>query len=110
MSNNPTHLAAIDGDAALQVQEDKLNLGQNAFSAEATSYAKAEGGKPPNQFDNTNNVTFTEVDIGAAVRPIRLLVVEGTGSANLANDQELAFDSQVYIGGAVKRVIGYHQK
>ncbi|MEK6300016.1 MAG: hypothetical protein AABO41_04785 [Acidobacteriota bacterium] len=110
MSANPTHLAAIDGDATLQVQEDKLNFGQNGFTAEATSYAKAAGGKPPNQFNHTNNVTFTEVDIGADVRPIHLKVVEGTGAANLADDQDEAFDSEVYIEGAVKRVVGYHEK
>jgi hypothetical protein len=106
---NPTHPAAIDGDATLQVQEDKLNFGQNGFTAEATSYTKAAGGKPPNQFVHTNNVTFTEVDIGADVRPIRLKVVEGAGDPSLAANQELAFDSDVFVGGVVKRVVGFHQ-
>ena len=104
-----THLAAIDGDASLQTQEDKLNFGQNGFTAEVTDYAKAAGGKPPNQFVHTNNVTFTEVDIGVDVRPIRLMVVEGAGDPSLAADQELAFDSDVFVGGVVKRVVGFHQ-
>jgi hypothetical protein len=79
MSENPTHLAAIDGDATLQVQENKLNFGQNSFAAETTSYAKAGAANPPNPFTHTNNATYTEVNIGADVRPIHLLIVEGTG-------------------------------
>ena len=103
------HLAAIDGDTSLQAQQDRLNFGQNGFTAEATSYTKAAGGKPPNQFVHTNNVTFTEVDIGADVRPIRLMAVEGAGGPSLAANQELAFDSDVFVGGFVKRVVGFHE-
>ena len=108
MSNNPTHPAAIDGDASLQVQEDKLNFGQNAFTAEATSYTKAEGGSPPNQFNHTNDVTFTEVNVGASVRPIHLLIA-GAGNVVLESGQQQAFDSHVYVEGVLKRVVGYHQ-
>lgn len=81
--NDGMHLAAIDGDASLQVQEDKLNQGQNGFTAEATAYDKAEGGNPPNRFEHTNNATFTEVPIGGHVRPIHLTVIDTDGEVEL---------------------------
>jgi hypothetical protein len=105
-----THLAAIDGDKGLEQQQESLNLGQNGFNAEVTSYSKAEGGKPPNQFQRTNNVTFTEVGIGEPVRPIQLKIVDSEDEAELDEDQDQAFDSEVFVQGVVKRVIGFHMK
>ena len=104
------HLAAIDGDTSLQAQQDRLNFGQNGFTAEVTDYARAAGGKPPNQFVHTNNVTFTEVDLGAEVRQISLVVVAEGEVANLNNDQELAFDNNIFVAGVVKRVVGVRPK
>jgi hypothetical protein len=109
-SEDGVHLGTIDGDASLKSQEDRLNFGQNAFTAEVTSYTKAEGGKPPNPFVHTNNVTFTEVDIGASVRPIHLKIVDGSGDPELEDSQELAFDDDVFVAGVVKRVVGFHQE
>ena len=103
------HPDAIDGDTSLQAQQDSLNLGQNGFAAEVTDYARAPGGKPPNPFVHTNNVAFTEVDLGVKVRPISLMVVAEGEVPNLKNDQERAFDSNVFVGGVVKRVVGFHQ-
>ena len=114
MTTNPTdgneevHLAAIDGDDSLQGQEDKLNQGQNGFTAEVSSYATADGGSPPNAFEHTNNATYTEVPIGGHVRPIHLVVVDAEAEVELEAGQELAFDSQVYVDGVVQRVVGYH--
>jgi hypothetical protein len=103
-----THLAAVDGDKSLKQQQDSLNEGQNGFTAEVTSYEKAEGGKPPNPFQHTNNATFTEVDIGAPVRPIQLREVHTDTDAELEDGQELAFDSEVFVNGVPQRVIGFH--
>jgi hypothetical protein len=102
------HLAAINGDASLQAQEDKLNQGQNGFTAEATAYEKAEGGKPPNPFAHTNNATFTEGPIGGHIRPIHLILVDPGSEIELEDGQELAFDSQAYVDGEIKRVAGFH--
>jgi hypothetical protein len=102
------HLAAIDGDDSLQAQEDKLNQAQNGFTAEVTTYEKAEGGKPPNSFEHTNNATFTEVPIGGKVRAIHLSVVENDDPPTPGDGQEVAFASEAYVDGEVKRVIGLH--
>ena len=90
----------IDGNAALNQQQDTLNFTENTASVKTVSYVIANPAS-----SHKNLATFEDVPQTDILPPIQLVLVPN-GQPNVPQGKKVVFVSDIWVSGVVKKVAG----
>lgn len=101
----------VDGQDALQAQENALNLAEQMLAAKVIRYAAKTSGVAPGT--TPNEAVLEDVAIGQQPRPLYLKAVDLTSDPSVAvppqSGQSLVFHGAAYVSGVKKLVLGFRQ-
>lgn len=110
----------LDGNASLQEQENTLGFAENVAFVKLVSYVRAAGAAPTAPAPgapaagpvnvHSNLAKFEKRDIAIVPPPLKLIALSPgqTAQSVLAQNpgKTLVFNSDIWVSGAIKKVIG----
>lgn len=101
----------VDGQNALDAQEDALNLAEQMLAAKVIQYAKKASGAAPGT--TPNEAVLEDVPIGQQPHPLYLKAIDVTGDPSAAAPpqpgQSLVFHGIAYVSGTENLILGFRQ-
>ena len=102
---------SVDGQNALDAQENALNLAEQMLAAKVIQYAKKPSGAAPGT--TPNEAVLEDVPIGQQPHSLYLKAMDVTSDPSLAAahqpGQSLVFHGIAYVSGVEKLVLGFRQ-
>jgi len=101
----------VDGQNALDAQENALNEAEQMLAAKVIQYAKKTSGAAPGT--TPNEAVLQDVPIGQQPPPLHLKAIDATSDPSLAAAHRagltLVFQGNAYVSGVEKLVLGFRQ-
>lgn len=99
----------VDGQGALDDQENALNMAEQMIAARVIQYAKKASGAAPGT--TPNEAVLEDVPIGQQPPPLSLKAMDVTSDPSQASPpkpgQILVFHDIAYVSGVEKQVLGF---
>lgn len=101
----------VDGQNALEAQENALNMLEQMLAAEVIQYAKKTSGAAPGT--TPNEAVLQDVPIGQQPHSLSLTAIDVAGDSSRAPapqpGQSLVFSGIAYVSRVEKLVLGFRQ-